>query len=643
MSDVYIGFMDEEVRPILDALFTQGWNVLVIERNNIEPNGVLFERPIAAYSKPVMWKGWCGISERPDSKGEFITVHNTYKDSGNKLNPNRRTWLDVFQQCVFMNFLEVYKKLPSRVLEEENGKLVKRKLGLLPSLSMLYMGTASGRDSGLPTKILIRSPEMGMQPGLIRTQLRGLLKSIKRASHATQEETSIKEANKLNLWCYGAGGAYRLPTDNPAGGPGKVWDIKGSIYIGVERDKSAESRRKAKGTVSLYTGEISYCSESTEETLYTSPTYYFTEQARVDVQKMFIDSATANNLLTSQITPIQQDTGVGTTKPPNRAGISITANTFIGGDIKEAAKVYGLKGEVNMEDYHLLKLVYSMKSSQEKFISVKSIENEYPILKDVRIVRIDADPAEVVAIADVKSDSPTYNGFKEANETEIKASNYAEIIGWGLQGMQFDVIPDSIDWKKIATFIGTKVNKENVDKYLVAYKESNGDENAKYMNPFLLEAAQDMFREVGEWLQQVQKEDSETEHYVSAINRNPFNISGLETPAEQTARMDGLLKAYNDLNMQLSQFCNGNKDAITREACEGFVTSLYSYLSKSIVEPDSDVKIWARGGWGAGKAQPSFVENVSYSGSTVDRALYKSTNSTVLNKNAKDAVENYFT
>ncbi|BFT29946.1 hypothetical protein D210916BOD24_11220 [Alteromonas sp. D210916BOD_24] len=631
MSDVYIGFMDEEVRPILKELFNKGWNVLVIEREDINPQGRLFESPISVYGMPVMWKGWVGI---PDGSTELVTKHNTINNK--TLNAKRQAWLDVFQQCVFMNFLKVYQKLPTRILEEEKGKRVKRKLGLLPSVSMLYMGKASGRDSGLPTKILIRSPEMGMQPGLIRTQLRGLLKSIKSASNATEDKLSTREANRINLWSYGAGGAF---CNWPQGGPNKVWDIRGSLFVGVERDKSAEENRltETKGAVSLYTGSINYCSDTTSQTLYKSPAYYFAEQARSDVDEVFETSSESDSLLKAEISKLKNYFGSYVQKPSNSTGISITSNSFIGESTKDAALKYDLVGEVNMEDYHLLKLVYSMKTSQTKFLCARSIEDKYPVIDESRIIRIDADPAKVSALSN-DGDGKNFTNFGIANPDEIDVNALAHIICWGLKGMQFDSTPDDINWKSVAEFISDKELK--VDNYLFPY---SGDDVSpkKYINPFLLESAQDLFQEVGAWIKQVQINDQTPEEFDVSLNKNPFNISDLngEESREQFA---ALVTSYMDLNRALISYCKDVKSTnLNDDVCLVFITSLYALLFKDF-DGETPVNIWARGGWGAGVNEPFIVKNVKYSGSIVDRALYKSTNSTVLNLNAEKAVNEYF-
>ena len=645
MSDVYIGFMDEEVRPILKELFEEGWNVLVIERGQIDPQGLLFESPISVYDMPVMWKGWVGIE---DGSNELVTTHNTIDNE--LLNKNRRAWLDVFQQCVFMNFLEVYQKLPTRILEEEKGKRVKRKLGLLPSVSMLYMGEATGRDSGLPTKILIRSPEMGMQPGLIRTQLRGLLKSIKSASNATEDRLSTREANRINLWSYGAGGAFCMPLESEhgsRGGPGTIWDIQGSLFVGVERDKGSEVRRltEKNGSVSLYTGSINYCTDSTAETFYQSPAYYFTEQARSDVNDIFETSSKSDTLLKSQISKLKNYFGSYTPKPVNSTGISITSNTFIGESMKDAAREYGLQGEVNMEDYHLLKLIYSMKTSQTKFLCARSIEDQYPVLDETRIIRIDADPAQVSAISD--TDNPNnFSNFGAANPNKTKASDLAKIVCWGLQGMQFDDTPDEINWKAVALFIQDKVSKVKLAEYLAPYHEGEGNdaETNKYINPFLLESAQDLYREIGDWIEKVQQNEQNPEKFEASLNRNPFNITNLVADEEIRKCFSTLVKTYMDVSRALTSYCKdaGSKD-LNERVCLNFVLGLYRLLfNNPEIKEDTEIDIWARGGWGANVNAEYIVKNINYSGSNVDRALYKSTNSTVLARNAEKAVENYF-
>ncbi len=619
MSDVYIGFMDEEVRPILSALQAKGWNVLVIERGNVDPNGVLFERPISAYEYPVMWKGWCGYS---NESNDLISIPNTLNED--TLGDNRRTWLNVFQQCTYINMRDVFAKLPAGIMKTENGRTIKRKLGLVPSLSMLYMGAAKGRSGGLPTKILIRSPEMGLQPGLIRTQLRGILKALKSASNATKNDDEVKKANKINIWSYGAGGAYCKSEDG--GGPGAIWNTKGSIYVGVERDKSAEGNRNLNG-VSLYKGEIAYCSDEIKETLYTTPTFYTVNEARTNIEKVFEEKSNGNNLLFSQLNPIFPSIGLVTA--PEKGGISITSNSFIGENLKSSAAKYGLKGGVNMEDYHLFKLIQSINAAQTLFTSVKNIENKYPILNDSKVIRIDADPAVIEL---------SQENAKDYNQNKILITAYATILKWGLEGMIFsdEKIPDALNWRRK----NDEVIPEAVTKYLVPY---NSGKN-KYINPYLLEAAQDLFREVGDWLAKVRTEKINTPAYAKAMMANPYNVGNL--PIVANDQLTALVTQFEALDSALKKFCLKESESIAVASCETFLVALYQFIfdpnKEATLTKDSKVDIWARGGWGAKSTESYIVDHVNYSGSNIDRSFYKSTNSTVLSINAGTAVDTYF-
>jgi hypothetical protein len=482
------------------------------------------------------------------------------------------------------------------------------------------MGRATGRDSGLPTKILIRSPEMGMQPGLIRTQIRGILKSLKSASHATKADAESQEINKVNLWCYGAGGAYCGANDSPKGGPGKIWDTVGSLYIGVERDKAAENKRSNKGSIGLFNGQLSYCSDHVHETLYITPTFYSVEEARTTLEKTFTTSANNDegDLLKAQIQQIYIK--AGEPKIKDRLGISITSNKFIGNDIKKSALNYGLKGDVNMEDYHLFKLIHSLKSAQENFTSVKNIENAYPFIDKNMVIRIDADPATV---------TPIENDFDAANPETITVDDCAEIVKWGLEGLIIKKIPPAINWEGIVKHIRDTVGDENIKNYLIPVKGTE-----IYINPFLLETAQDLFRETGEWLNHLPDPKTKPDLFSKELQKNPFNKN-----IPNREELKPLLDAHKTLDKELKDYCKDKSKTIKLETTIEFIKSLYTLVD---LISDNRVQIWARGGWGGNSSEPFITENVNFSGSNIDRALYKSNNLTVLDKNAGKAVDTYF-
>jgi hypothetical protein len=99
-----------------------------------------------------------------------------------------------------------------------------------------------------------------------------------------------------------------------------------------------------------------------------------------------------------------------------------------------------------------------------------------------------------------------------------------------------------------------------------------------------------------------------------------------------------------DVSRALTSYCKdaGSKD-LNERVCLNFVLGLYRLLfNNPEIKEDTEIDIWARGGWGANVNAEYIVKNINYSGSNVDRALYKSTNSTVLARNAEKAVENYF-
>ncbi|EKE84396.1 hypothetical protein [Idiomarina xiamenensis] len=637
MSDLYIGFMDEEVRPILSALFAEGWNVLVIERGNVNPTGTLFERPIANYQGKVMWKGWVGM----DTDGDFISLPNTVKAPDN-FNPNRAQWLTVFQEVLYGNLLDVFNKLPARILETEGNRTVKRKLGLLPSLSILYMGKASGRDSGLPTKILVRSPEMGLQPGLIRTQLRGILKALKGASNATKP--SQRGNSSVNIWSYGAGGAFRdIGQPLPAGGPGEVWNVLGSVMMGVERDKAAELGREKVGQRSLYTGIINYASREQYCQFYETPTFYDIAGARQLVEQTFIAQSTEQTsqlykLIASTQTVISaQQNGV----PAERSAVTISSNSFMGHNVKQAANQYGLHGDANMEDFHLLKLIHSMDAAQTHYTSVKSIENRYPTLAASKIVRIDADPFNIPN--PVKA---AFGPVREPNEPPVMpwvlaSEQYAAILAWGLQGLELTQAPAAVYLGFDANAVGNqKVNPSAAiteHGCFIPQTSANvnlqGNHSKLYLNAFCLEVAQDMLNEFGSWIDKLGKLKAQPEKFAEVARSNPFNAPLVNDP--ELGEFLPLETCYSKIRSLAGK---AEQEGLLNDQLASFINNLKTFLQIA----GENLPIWARGGWGADSNQLYSAANAKLVDATLDRFIYKANNTIVLENRAQEAVTNWF-
>lgn len=191
--EVYMGFMDEEVKFVLEELIKSGHPVYVVERAETMKNGKLFESPLSVYQRNA--KGYTEFTAR--------TV-----DFGGRLQKS----LDDAAAEMAANV---------EILAADGAEL---KAGKKPKFRVLGFNTGRGVKASQHPIVLVRSPEMGLQPDLTRAHLRTIFEGIS----AQHEASSL--VGGVHLSTFGTAGAV-----SPSVRPGDVADIGGSLYVGYER------------------------------------------------------------------------------------------------------------------------------------------------------------------------------------------------------------------------------------------------------------------------------------------------------------------------------------------------------------------------------------------------------------------------
>lgn len=178
--------------------------------------------------------------------------------------------------------------------------------------------------------------------------------------------------------------------------------------------------------------------------------------------------------------PIQPNKKFQTIKQALHGHTSLTVSPSIGGEKeKEAGKHFGA-GDVNMEDYWLIKVFANMDSDTA---------GDYPILQDRYGVRIDADPSHIDK-ADFKH---LYDWTKLPDTQVIKRMDMIEIIRFKFQGLPFDTAKAAMKWtfpEYLADQMGVKFNKEFVTSRWI-----EGEESLYVFDPFRMEIATDFLNE----------------------------------------------------------------------------------------------------------------------------------------------------
>jgi len=243
LIDVYLGFMDEEVNARLAKLIDTQKNkgkaarpVILIERGKLDLKSPILEWRIGNYkidptriinvspnNKTTHEKGSAqGGSEAPENiLAQAMMVFMEY-DLASDLD-----WLA--RGLKVKRYFDLMKLLQHRGHPKTKSKLPKDATGDGPWLSVIRFGV--GRNENAPI-IVIRTPEMGLQPSLMCPYLAFLFKAISAMSSQLAHENKHKWEWPLRVSQFGAqGSSSSLGKYQPGG---VVEEIFASLYVGVE-------------------------------------------------------------------------------------------------------------------------------------------------------------------------------------------------------------------------------------------------------------------------------------------------------------------------------------------------------------------------------------------------------------------------
>ncbi|WP_375771400.1 hypothetical protein NR798_11005 [Archangium gephyra] len=632
MLDIHIGFMDEEVKPVLEQmmrfnkdedtpaekygnhveksgeyslLFRLAFSrlmllhrerpIIVIERNAVTDSAILFEKVQSEYAL----KSW----------EHGATVRLSSGDTAMYSNPpsNRGAGLEYIGKIAAgLSAAVKESKTAEKVATRKNADAkIKSDLGDLAYTVLGYKLDKLGSD--VDPLVIVRAPEMGLQPDLIRVHLRTILRGLGLAIEK-------KGAADINITVYGAGGA-QVPHTRP----GELRYTWGSFYVGVEHNKATTGPHdKWKGIIAYATPEehvelFSEVGEKAKDTLAKAKTA-FLKNEEVDAKIRGICEAFKKSS--------RSKTGYT---------LSLTASFFIPGDFKAAANQKGIDGDVAMEDYHLLKVIHSIKKDMTQTSGV----HKYPSLGSSTVMRIDCDPPEI--------DQDVFNKFaKWALDYRWTRQHYISAIIWGLQGLELSKIDwNYADW----TFPRDHIKSDaSLRKHFFIVEQ---DGAKRVLCPFYTEVACDLLESIRKAKNAAELNDVFLVHLRDKDGK-PLPLTTMSYVTQYYPAMKDLAeKIKKGASAGLSAPDSREGEAL-RQNIDKLVTLMGAIyiMHRQVRKEDGGWPIWARPGWGAYRhgefatVCPSInradaqtrIKAIWCDGANgnLDRAFYKSTNMVAL-------------
>lgn len=407
---VLVAFMDEEVSPVLRELLGRRRPVLVVERgaiSQVPPR--IFEQPVESFPVRPTVVASNGLPQgyRPPRPGRARTLPERQQALAWQL----RTLLEQPQAAGGDLPSDFVRKLNERAffaVTDGNAvigrreKLIRPDRGQPPALSVLAFEPANSQ--GTPV-VLVRAPEMGMQPSLMRPYLRLIAKAL---------TILLAEKDQVCLRAYGASGAIGGTS------PGDITAMAGSLFVGAERDLLG-GVDTVRSIVALATADsLTYLHDKKVQ-----PT------SAADLKRAWEEAENqAKAYLTAPGPELKQQ--IDALRSSSGRQVSLTLSFFGGQEVKRAASALGLFS-TNTEDYHLFRLARSMKWP-------KLGHWDYPRLADVTVQRVDVDPPDIPEAV-----VGAYGRWTA--RARLTAGDYRDLLGWGLAGCPLTVVPRVAWWR----------------------------------------------------------------------------------------------------------------------------------------------------------------------------------------------------
>lgn len=612
LIDVYLGFMDEEINTVLNGLLTaeqkkpaaQRRPVLLVERGTVDARGPVLEWPLTRYAAPQIRvvEASAAAADRPgeDATAEgvlarAISIFLQSDDPGDA--ELRRKSIDVIR---LFDVRDLHAK--------STGKPTKVSLAN-PVLSVVRFQYDTTGSKEAPI-IVIRSPEMGLQPSLMSPYIEFLLKAVSAASSQWAHAAAQNVEWPVRLSCFGAQGG--AATSRP---PGSLSPICASLYVGLIYGDGPVQPSIAIGSQ----GGVYHFAAKVGSKAPPMPTdglaAWFNQWhndlavSRVDVDPRYKrneESWVAVGIALKDVISRLVTSYTTTTCTPEVSG---TSPWFIGEEQKRAFSAVGVTG-CNMEDYWVLRSMRAM--ALERVNRDPKSRSMMPVLTRGFLTRVNADPLSI--------DKAVLDAFQDdLRQKTLSDSNYGDLILWGLHGLPLP--GDGIGMPRFAewSFASHPVFKtgDTFERHLYGFLVDEG-ERVVVPDPFFIEIATDLLKDCARL----------PDSAASVFTQPPGN--------EALCRIrDAAKKVFETWKAQGPQ-----PSQVTGKAIADFV---YAFIGDGKFADPSQahhVKVWLRPGKWEGVTANSVQDAVSqrFGDAAVDRAFYKASNIVALRRHTPSAI-----
>lgn len=399
--------------------------------------------------------------------------------------------------------------------------------------------TYSGPTDIRPPIIVIRTPEMGLQPSLMQPYIEFLFKSISGAASQLAAEKAMLAKNRINMvgvtrdiwewplrvFQFGAQGSCTMQEKYS---PGKIITVIASLYVGAEIDRKGNvwavislctpggvydfKREKIENPPSL-AEKVEKANNAAADDFHKPATKDVTltkncihqnpNNPYINKERNTIKEGDTLKEVIEKVYELYKDNFPKSGNPPG--AVTLTLSYFGGDEDKNAADNLGIYS-VGMEDYHVLRILRSA------FCQGLSETTDYPIVLGWRVDRIQCDPKKIDDTVQEKFlehiKNTDYKGKKP--HVLLTAEEYADIIVWGLQGLITTSMPDCARWSFIDYYWKDQkeISREKLKSQFWSYTYFGkfrdwtflGLRKSTFMvpNPFYIEIATDMLNDLSE-------------------------------------------------------------------------------------------------------------------------------------------------
>lgn len=592
--------MDEEVAPYVkqawrlsEADKTQCATVHVLERNNRKDpirERMLFQRHVSSYGPSQVTLFQAGpvpyTNSFADAQGFWKSKQVLPKASDNT--GWATGWTEdafevttPFERAVLNNIDKDYMSDAfSKTLKNAKIPNPSKCNPDFPELLLYRLGAAS--ESTGPHCVLLRAPEMGLQPQMAKEIFVAALRSF--------------AGMEVEYYASGAGGAAN--SNLAENRPGCAHEAAGSFFIGSKDGKKpAVLGFKLNGPAS---GDdlLKYRGSNIDGDNGAKPaTLNSVLQGQKEFRDVKVAASAGSQTLKAAMSAFVTAAG---------GEVTTSEDAFLGKPDKEAADAVGSVG-ANMEDSWVIAAYDEIQSKADN-----AFKDGYPKLVGSPVVlRSDADPYNVESWVDA------YNAWAQS-VTEMKQGDLVEILMWGLT-MNVDNTPEVMCWNKGAKAFVTGTGSNPAPGAFVPGQAKGSKTRDCVINGIHTETAADIWKD---GLEDIEKKGK----VLKPTFEKAIDAAVVACKKAKTAVFDKV-DAYAGTSDITS-------DAEIKGLVEKFVNAFAALIQTaqtgsggtSTYKATNTIPVWIRSKWPVPDTALPLLHLCPFDGEAVDRLFYKSSN-----------------